>query len=155
LKEHPVAVWQRYEEMVIDRTSATRRLAVGLELAASDALISSVSDRWAVERTEKKTSRVLCRRRRRRLLHRGLKRLRLAGPTTRAIRRFRPRFAWDPDVDERTLLRADHVSATRGAAGAWREGLAGAEADTILKRYESWFTDAGYRPESTDPAGGK
>jgi hypothetical protein len=129
LSSAPGVLVQRYEDYRRRPAAAATELARHLGLEATADAIGDAVEASSLARAVAETASL--RRTPRSWLH-----------------RLAVRLGWDRDRhDPETLLHDNHISATAGATGVWREVLTAAESAEIERRFGDWLRLAGYLPE--------
>lgn len=144
LRDTPGVLRQRYEEVTVDVGRAVREIARFLGLEPTAASVESIVQRCSLEAMD-----VFSRSKRFVLYHT------LRNAVVRAVPAAQ-RFGWPALLvplrfDRRTLVGGQHISSTRGSAGAWRAKLTPEEQDLITARYRAYLLRAGYSLSAVNP----
>ena len=120
-------LWQKYEDVVADNTSAIWAQADSLKLQPTEDIVSEVAKECSLENADR--------------IGRSLQKA--LGVKVKSLLRSGAGIPINI-YDKYTLLHPDHISRNAGAIGAWRTELTDQETCIITERYRLWLHDEGY-----------
>lgn len=119
-------LWQKYEEVVGDLSSAIKSQAAFLGLKPSEDVVHQVVEECSMPEAKRSTDSLL------------MVTMRFV---QQALHKIGVRFTY---YDKHSLLHPDHISKNRGAIGIWQQELAEEEIAMLTERYRVWLHKAGY-----------
>ena len=135
IRESPLVLWQRYEEVTQDALAATRQAAAFLGIDVAPEVAKEIAAECSVGSARRVMEAV-----RRAVKHR----ISTAPPAElREIRRGMRDGTYHA-ADPTTHIHWNHISRFGGASGSWRSELPEASLETITGRCADWFASAGY-----------
>ena len=119
-------LWQKYEEVVGDLSSAVRSQAAFLGLEPSEDMVHQVVEECSMSEAKRSTASL------------PMVAMRFV---QQSLQKVGVRFAY---YNKHSLFHPNHISKNRGASGIWQQELAEEEIAMLTERYRVWLQKAGY-----------